>query len=333
MSNSTHTTTQETEINQVIERIRTEYQNPPLDSNEPLRLDVDGLSENPGVMGGGIYVHQASTCFCAESMFLGHGTCNEAEYVALLNGLRIVRALYPQPGVPLIAQSDSQLVVHQVNGMWKARGHMRGFCSALMRFRMEYPFQLIQVPREQNMTADSLAQQVVLKHSGRALSLENGRFDRSKQVPPTVRRRDYYRDLTTREFRNHIEQFNLKGSISQIRELIDEERRAEAAALVRRTLERAEQVLANAPKSNAVTERWVRDTIGIIRTTLTEILTSIKQWDVDGIKYYIDEMAGEPSDTEGEGMFSQQVDPLREGSGLGQFVELSGNGCLCEDGD
>ena len=43
-------------------------------------------------------------------------------------------------------------------------------------------------------------------------------------------------------------------------------------------------------------------------------------------------MAGEPSDTEGEGMFSRQVD-LREEMGLEQLAELSGDGCLCEDED
>jgi hypothetical protein len=39
------TTTQETELNKVIERIRA-YNNPPLARNEPLHLEVDGLSEN-----------------------------------------------------------------------------------------------------------------------------------------------------------------------------------------------------------------------------------------------------------------------------------------------
>jgi ribonuclease HI len=325
------TSAQQTELTKVIERIRS-YNNPPLARNEPLHIEVDGLSENPGVMGGGIYLRQGDRCFAAESMCLGHGTCNEAEYLALFNGLRIARALYPQPGVPLIAQSDSQLVVHQVNGLWKARNQMRGFCSALMQFRMEYPFQLAQVPREQNMMADALAQNIVLKHSGRGLSLENGRFDRSKQVPATTSRRSHYLDLTTREFRSHIEQFNLRGNFRRLRELIDEERQSEAATLVPQTLARAELVLTNAPKSNAVVARWVNDTVGIIRNSLTGILSGIKQWDVDGIKYYIDEMAGEPSDTEGEGMFSRQLD-LREEMGLEQLAELSGDGYLCEDED
>ena len=262
------TPAQQTELNKVIERIRS-YDNPRLAPSEPLHLEVDGLSENPGVMGGGIYIRQAGTCFAAESMFLGHGTCNEAEYLALLNGLRITLALYPQPVVPLIAQSDSQLVVHQVNGLWKAKSQMRVLCSALTQFRMEYPFLLVQVPREQNTMADALAQNIVLKHSGRGLSLENGRFDRSKQVPASTNRRSHYLDLTTKEFRGYIEQFNLRGNFRRLRELIDEESQTEAATLVRQTLAQAELVLTNAPKSNAAVARWVHDTVGIIRNSLT----------------------------------------------------------------
>jgi len=324
------TTAQETALNNVIDRIRA-YNNPPLARNEPLHLEVDGLSENPGVMGTGIYLRQADRCCCAEAMFLGHGSCNEAEYLALLNGLRIVRALYPQPGVPVIVQSDSQLVVQQVHGAWKAKNRMRDFCRALMGLRCEYPFQLVQVPREQNMMADALAQQIVLKHSGRSLSLDHGRFDRSRQVPATTSRRSHYLDLTTREFRGYIEQFNLRSSFARLRDLIKEGKRTEAADFVQRTLARAESVLSNAPKSNAVVARWVSDTIGIIRTSLAEISTCIEHWDVDGIRYFIDEMAGEPSDTDGDGLFSRQTDPLRAGMGLEQLEELSGTTCLCEE--
>jgi ribonuclease HI len=178
----TTTPTQETEIGKTIEKIKQDYGTPPLAPGVPLRLAVDGLSENPGKMGGGIYLRQGESVLAAETLFLGYGSCNEAEYLALLNGLRITQALYPNPGVPVIAQSDSQLVVHQVLGTWKARNRMKDFCRALMRMQSEYPYRLIQVPREENEMADGLAQVLVLKHSGRALSLENGRFDRSKQA-------------------------------------------------------------------------------------------------------------------------------------------------------
>ena len=90
---------QETRIQQVIDKIKSKYAIPPLAPGEPLRLAVDGLSENRGggigIMGAGIHLRQGDRCLVAESMCLGHGSCNEAEYLALLNGLRITRTLYP----------------------------------------------------------------------------------------------------------------------------------------------------------------------------------------------------------------------------------------------
>jgi ribonuclease HI len=328
----TTTPTQETEIGKTIEKIKQDYGTPPLAPGVPLRLAVDGLSENPGKMGGGIYLRQGESVLAAETLFLGYGSCNEAEYLALLNGLRITQALYPNPGVPVIAQSDSQLVVHQVLGTWKARNRMKDFCRALMRMQSEYPYRLIQVPREENEMADGLAQVLVLKHSGRALSLENGRFDRSKQAMAKGKTSNFYRDLTTQEFRDHIEQFNLRGHFARIRDLIAEERRSEAAALVREAMARAETVLANAPLSNSRIAQWVQDTVGIIRASLTEINKCLERWDVDGIRYYLDEMAGQPSDTDGGEIWqADQIEPLREGMGLGQFAELSREECLCEE--
>jgi hypothetical protein len=44
-------------------------------------------------------------------------------------------------------------------------------------------------------------------------------------------------------------------------------------------------------------------------------------------------MAGEPSDTEGDGMFNRQIDSLRDRMGLEQLAELSDDGCLCEEAD
>jgi ribonuclease HI len=326
---------QETRIQQVIDKIKSKYAIPSLAPGEPLRLAVDGLSENRGggigIMGAGIHLRQGDRCLVAESMCLGHGSCNEAEYLALLNGLRITRALYPNPGVPVIVQSDSQLVVHQVQGLWKAKNRMRDFCRTLMALRTEYPYELVQVPREENQNADSLAQDIVLKHSGRALSLENGRFNTSKAALGKGRR-NRYQDLTTQEFRGHIEQFNLRGNFARLRGLVEEGRRREAGALVNETMERAQWVLANAPLSNSRIAQWVQDTVGIISTSLAEINKCLERWDVDGIRYYLDEMAGQPSDTEGGEMWlADQIEPLREGMELEQLSDLSREGCVCEE--
>jgi len=327
---------QETKVEEVIAKIKSKYAIPPLAPAEPLRLAVDGLSENLGggigLMGAGVHLKQGGQVLVAEFMCLGHGSCNEAEYLALLSGLRITRALYPNPDVPVIAQSDSQLVVHQVQGVWKAKNRMKDFCRALMALRAEYPYELVQVPREQNQVADSLAQNVVLKDTGRSLSLDNGRFNVSKAALGKGKRRNAYQDLTTQEFRGHIEQFNLRGNFARLRTLIEEERRDEAAALVKETMERAQWVLENAPLSNARIEQWVKDTVGIIQTALAEVNKCMDRWDVDGIRYFIDEMAGQPSDTDGAEMWqADQIEPPQGAMWLGQLMRPSGGEFLGDD--
>jgi hypothetical protein len=97
-------------------------------------------------------------------------------------------------------------------------------------------------------------------------------------------------------------------------------------------MDRAQWVLANAPLSNSRIEQWVRDTVGIIRASLTEINKCVEKWDVDGIKYYLDEMAGQPSDTEGGEIWqAAQIQPPQDGMGLGPLLRLSGDEGLCDD--
>ncbi len=101
-------------VQEVIGEIRN--YNIPINREQPIELFADGLCENPGAMHIGLFARQGSTCLFTRHMFAGHGTCNEAEYIAVKTGLAILQALYPEPGVSLIAFCDSQLVTKQVNG-------------------------------------------------------------------------------------------------------------------------------------------------------------------------------------------------------------------------
>ncbi|XP_074351822.1 uncharacterized protein LOC141690970 [Apium graveolens] len=83
-------------------------------------------------------------------------TNNDAEYEALINGLKIALKVGV---VNLIARSDSELVVNQVNGGFQARGpqtelYMRCVQCLLKRFGSA---RLENVPREENSNADALA--------------------------------------------------------------------------------------------------------------------------------------------------------------------------------
>ena len=85
--------------------------------------------------------------------------------------------------MPIVVQSDSQLVIQQINGKWRANHGMQAYCNFLIRLRRKYPYQLIKVPRTQDTMAVSLAQKYILKNSGRTMTLEHGRFNTSKQPP------------------------------------------------------------------------------------------------------------------------------------------------------
>ncbi|XP_074352427.1 uncharacterized protein LOC141691582 [Apium graveolens] len=82
-------------------------------------------------------------------------TNNDAEYEALINGLKIALKVGV---VNLIARSDSELVVNQVNGGFQARGprtklYMRCVQRLLEKFGNA---RLEGVPREENSNADAL---------------------------------------------------------------------------------------------------------------------------------------------------------------------------------
>ncbi|XP_074358004.1 uncharacterized protein LOC141697496 [Apium graveolens] len=83
-------------------------------------------------------------------------TNNDAEYEALINGLKLALEVGV---VNLIVQSDYELVVNQVNGGFQARGprmelYMRCVQRLLERFGNA---RLESVPREENSNADALA--------------------------------------------------------------------------------------------------------------------------------------------------------------------------------
>ncbi len=86
--------TNQDSLQNVIERVKS-YNNP-LVEGEPIIVNVDGLCENPGPMHLGLWGHQGDRTLFAEHMSVGHGTCNEAEYLAVKCGLLIMQAISPQ---------------------------------------------------------------------------------------------------------------------------------------------------------------------------------------------------------------------------------------------
>ncbi|XP_074327345.1 uncharacterized protein LOC141665263 [Apium graveolens] len=83
-------------------------------------------------------------------------TNNDAEYEALINGLKIALEV----GVMnLIARSDSELVVNQVNGGFQARGPQTElYIRCVQRLLEKFGSARLEgIPREENSNADALA--------------------------------------------------------------------------------------------------------------------------------------------------------------------------------
>ena len=85
-------------------------------------------------------------------------TNNEAEYEALLKGLELAKLL----GTELVlVQGDSQLVIGQVNGTCKAKDErMKKYLNKMRRLIRKFSeAHFVQIPREENIEADTLAKE------------------------------------------------------------------------------------------------------------------------------------------------------------------------------
>jgi ribonuclease HI len=124
--------------------------------NEIWEIDIDGSSVK-GAGGVGAVFKTPEGHLLKHSTRLQYPTTNnEAEYEALLTGLRIAKELGANR---LKIRSDSQLIVGQVNGDYEAREDRMTKYLKLVRNAMKWFDQvmLVQVPREQNTEADALA--------------------------------------------------------------------------------------------------------------------------------------------------------------------------------
>jgi len=282
-----------------------------INREQKIELFTDGLCENPGAMHIGLFARQGNNCLFTRHTFVGHGTCNEAEYIAVKTGLTVLQDLYPEPGVPVMVFCDSQLVTKQVNNLWKSSGKMRDYCLFLRRLRKIYPYTLQKIPRSENEMADGLAQKYILKNSGRCMTLENGRFNVLKQVPATVKRSDTYNAVTSAQFREYLAQHNLHGEMQRLLQLASDGDNDAAIALARSIQQRAGTILQAAPKSNDLVAQWLGNTLGLMQKGLDLIVAALRQGaDLVEIQYIIEELSG-PDSGESE-IYSQQIGHLRE---------------------
>jgi len=119
---------------------------------------VDGAARgNPGEAGCGAAIYDDTGAVVKElSRYLGHAANNVAEYEGLLLGLE---ALLELGRKKIVVQSDSQLLVRQLNGEYRVKDeklkvlHQR----ALALLRQFDSYRILHVRREMNKLADRLA--------------------------------------------------------------------------------------------------------------------------------------------------------------------------------
>ena len=123
-----------------------------------LHLHIDGASRgNPGEAGFGVYVTDPGGSEIASLYgYLGRATNNVAEYEALLHALRYAHA---RGARNVRVFSDSELVVKQVNGLYRVKHRdmlpLHREARALLAHFADA--RIGHVRREQNQDADRLA--------------------------------------------------------------------------------------------------------------------------------------------------------------------------------
>ena len=124
-----------------------------------LIANIDGASfGNPGASGLGVVLQDSKGKILVEHFeHLGHGTNNRAEYLALLRCIELAHKLGADE---LEVRSDSQLVVSQMNGLYKIKNRDLQTLVREIRERIKnsnLKFSITHVPREFNKEADKLA--------------------------------------------------------------------------------------------------------------------------------------------------------------------------------
>ena len=85
-------------------------------------------------------------------------TNNEVEYEALLKGLELAKSVEAKS---ILILGDSQLIMGQINGTYKAKEErMKKYLEKVLRFVKKFEkTDFVQIPREENMKADTLAKE------------------------------------------------------------------------------------------------------------------------------------------------------------------------------
>jgi ribonuclease HI len=122
------------------------------------KLFVDGAARNnPGPAGAGIVIVRNDVVVIKEGFFLGVKTNNQAEYLALLFGILLLKRDW-RKGEKVTVFSDSQLLVLQVIGRYKVRhAHLLQLHRLGVILVADIGATVEHIMRENNKEADGMA--------------------------------------------------------------------------------------------------------------------------------------------------------------------------------
>ncbi len=127
-----------------------------------LNLYVDGASKgNPGMAGAGVWMtDQEGRKLVGISRYLGRQTNNEAEYWALLIGLREAQR-WGRGSISIF--TDSELIARQVKGIYRVKEPgLKGLHKEVLENLKAFSsFEIESIPREENREADRLANEAI----------------------------------------------------------------------------------------------------------------------------------------------------------------------------
>lgn len=141
---------------------------------EKIVIYTDGGSRgNPGPAGMGVVIADGKGKILKEySNFLGARTNNEAEYEAVIFGLKKIKALLGKEKIKnteIEFRLDSQLIARQLNGRYKIEEEkLFPLFIKIWNLKMDFgPIVFTEIPREKNKEADRLANEAIDEGNGK----------------------------------------------------------------------------------------------------------------------------------------------------------------------
>lgn len=124
-------------------------------------LWVDGAARgNPGPAGAGFVLKKGKNRILSDGEYLGEATNNEAEYRALILGMK---AAIREGCDELEVRSDSELMVRQMRGEYRVKSHrlQELYFQAIKQIEPFRKIVFTHVRREENKEADRLANMAI----------------------------------------------------------------------------------------------------------------------------------------------------------------------------